>query len=95
MKQPIRNLLIFNIVFIIWAVTIFAIGFEYDKANQLYPETVQVSYDLSMGGVFGPRWIRFLKISTLFLVIFDIVIGFILYRRNQNDKRKIPLLNIE
>ena len=39
MKLKAKNLVIFNIVTIILAVSVYAIGYEFDKAYQLVPET--------------------------------------------------------
>lgn len=64
------NLGYFALVF-----TICTIGFEYDKANQLYPEVVQLSYDLSISGVYGQRWVRFWQVAVPSGLLTDLVIG--------------------
>jgi len=86
MTKTIRNFLLLNFAFVILTVVVYAVGYEYDKANQLYPETLQVSYDFSVGNVYGLRWQRAVMVSSLFVVIADIVVGFIWYRKRQEEK---------
>ncbi len=73
-------------------VGIYAIGFEYDKANELYPESVRMSYDVSLGGIYGQRWVRFLDAMLIIGLIADIVIIFIWYRRNYTLKQPLNII---
>ncbi len=91
MWKTISYFLFINLVLLALVVGIYAIGFEYDKANELYPESVQMSYDVSLGGIYGQRWVRFLDAMLIIGLIADIVIIFIWYRRNYTLKQ---LLNI-
>jgi len=86
MWKTILIFLLINLAFIALIVGIYAVGFEYDKANKLYPETVQVSYDVSISGVYGQRWIRLAKILISFGVIINFVVGFIWYRKIQSRR---------
>lgn len=86
MTKTIRNFLLLNVAFVVLTVAVYAVGYEYDKANQLYPETLWVSYDFSIGNVYGQRWVRLAKTSILFVVIADIVTIFIWYRKRQDEK---------
>ena len=83
MWKTILYFLLINFAFVILVVGIYAIGFEYDNAHQIYPETVRVSYDLSLAGRYGQRWVKFLKIMLIFGVLADIVAVSIYYTRNQ------------
>ena len=63
MNAALKGTLLFlfaNLLFAIIVVGVYAIGFEYDRANKLYPELKQLSYDLSMV-VYGQRWERVAK----------------------------------
>lgn len=47
----IKNVLLFilgNICIGILIIAIYAVGYEYDKAHQIYPEMKRMSYDMSM-----------------------------------------------
>ena len=72
--------LLINLAYFALVVVIYAVGFEYDKAYKLYPEDVQLSYDLSIGGVYGQRWVRFFEVAIYVGVIVDLVLGFMWYR---------------
>ena len=50
--------LLANLIAVAATIAIYAIGFTYDKKHQIYPESVQLSYDLSISGVYGKRWYR-------------------------------------
>jgi hypothetical protein len=92
MWKTILYFLFINLVFLALVVGIYAIGYEYDKANKLYPESVQLSYDLSLGGVYGQRWARFLDTMLILGLIADIVIIFIWYRRNQPLQQPLDII---
>ena len=68
-----------NLGYFTLVIIIYALGYEYDKANQLYPESIQVSYDVSLGGVYGQRWVRFLQVAIPLGLLIDLVIGSIWY----------------
>jgi hypothetical protein len=92
MTKTIWNLLLLNFAFIILAVGVYAIGYEYDKANQLYSEAYYFASDASIT-VYGKRWERLAKLLILLTVIADIVIGFIWFRRKQSRNEKILFIN--
>jgi hypothetical protein len=51
MKRFFANSAIFltaNLLFAVFVTAVYAVGYEYDKANKLYPESKRLSYDLSM-----------------------------------------------
>ena len=77
----ILYLVLINLGCFIALVVITTIGHEYDKAYKLYPETVQLSYDLSISGIYGERWIRFFKAALLVGGILDLVLIFMWYRK--------------
>ncbi|MEP7037407.1 MAG: hypothetical protein ABI891_03605 [Acidobacteriota bacterium] len=81
MWKTILYFLLINFVVFILIIGIYAIGFEYDKANKLYPETIQLSYDSSISEVYGQRWVRFAQISIVIGLLTDVVLGFIIYRK--------------
>ena len=84
MTKTIRDFLLLNVAFVILTVAVYAIGYEYDKANQLYSETINFD-DLSLMA-YGQRWKRITMASSLIVVIADIVTIFIWYRKRQNEK---------
>lgn len=84
--RTILYFLITNLIFVGLILGIYAVGFEYDKANKLCPETVQVSYDVSLSGIYGQRWVRFAQIMLSVGAIIDVVVCFIWYRKNQSKK---------
>jgi hypothetical protein len=92
MWKTILYFLIVNLVFLTLVVGIYAIGYEYDRANKLYPESVRVSYDVSLGGIHGQRWVRFLDAMLILGLTADIVIIFIWYiryRMNHSQKQSL------
>jgi len=94
MTRALLYLLLINIAYFSLVVAIYAFGFEYDKAYKLYPESIQLSYDMSIRG-YGQRWVRFLEYSIWFGVIADLVLCYIWYRRKQiagKDDLSIKLL---
>lgn len=84
--KTILYFLLINLALFVLIVGIYAFGFEYDKANKLYPETVQTSYDTSISGVYGERWVRFAQVMLSLGVIIDFVVCFIWYRKNQRKE---------
>jgi hypothetical protein len=69
-----------NVAYAVVVVTVYALGFEYDKANKLYPEAVSFGHTIIMGR-HGQRWVRFLKYSVWLGVLADAVFGYFWYRR--------------
>ncbi|HUR99281.1 MAG TPA: hypothetical protein VMZ26_14540 [Pyrinomonadaceae bacterium] len=64
MGKTLKKAIVFlvaNLLFAAVVITVYGVGYEYDKANKLYPESIQVSYDVSIG-VYGQRWERVAKI---------------------------------
>jgi len=64
MTKKILKIFFLNILIVTIAVTIYALGYEYDKANKIYLESVFVSSDLAIS-TYGQRWSRLLKIILL------------------------------
>jgi len=87
MKRKITKLLLLNIVLFTLAIGIYAVGYEYYKANKIHPEM----YDFSHLGitVYGKRWERISKSIVSVAVIVDIVVLMILYRQNQRKNESI------
>lgn len=85
--KTILYFLLINLTLLILVIGISAVGYEYDKAYQLYPESVELSYDLSLGGVYGQRWVRFFQTMLILGLIADIVIIFIWYRGIQRERQ--------
>ena len=82
-------LLIFaNTVFAIAVITIYAVGYDYDKAYRLYPELKWLSYDLGVH-VYGQRWERIAKALIALGVVANVVILLTWYRKEQNKQESI------
>ena len=73
-----------NLIAIVLTIAIYAIGFTYDKAHQIYPESVRVSYDVSLGGVYGERWYRLMLGLLCTLGVADAVIVMIFLLRRSS-----------
>jgi hypothetical protein len=71
-----------NFLFVVVAIAIYAIGYEYDKANKLHPESKWMSYDMSMQ-VYGERWARFAKVMLGIGILADGAMLMIWYRDKQ------------
>ena len=91
MKKLTRNLILASLLFFALALGSISFGYEYDKANKLYPESVQMSYDLSLGNVYGQRWERLGTALFLFGVLLDAVAIVIWYRNRKTKDYKIVL----
>lgn len=88
MIKKVLLLIFANIVFAIAVITIYAVGYEYDKAHRLYPEMKWLSYDLVMQ-VYGQRWERIAKALFALGVITDVIIFLTWYRKRQNKQESI------
>jgi len=75
-----------NILFIAIVIAIYAAGYEYDKANKLYPETKELSYDLFMQ-VYGQRWERVAKSMLALGLVVDAAVLLAWYRKRQSSDR--------
>lgn len=75
-----------NFLFVALVIAIYGIGYEYDKANKVYPESKLVSYDVSMQ-VYGERWVRFAKMMFIIGLLANgaILINFLRNRQNGNN----------
>ena len=82
MKKKIVKLLLLNSLLFATAVGIYAVGFEYDKANQLYPEMYNFASDASIV-TYGKRWERIAIAMISFGLMFDVVAIMIWYRKKQ------------
>ncbi|HXG84411.1 MAG TPA: hypothetical protein VNI84_10320 [Pyrinomonadaceae bacterium] len=91
MKKLIRNLIFVSLLFFALALGSISFGYEYDKANKLYPETKWVSYDLAIGNVYGERTQRLAKASFSFGILLDAIAIVIWYRDRKNKDYKILL----
>ncbi len=75
-----------NLAFLIAVVSIYAIGYEYDREHRLYPESIQISYDMSIGGVYGQRWERTAKFLLIVGGLSNAVILLSWYRNLQSER---------
>lgn len=80
MIKKVLLLLLSNLVFIAIVVTVYAIGYEYDRAYRLFPEYQQMSYDWGMY-VYGKRWER---VATAMLIVGALTNAAILLRWYRN-----------
>ncbi|MDQ2746745.1 MAG: hypothetical protein M3T96_05740 [Acidobacteriota bacterium] len=87
MKRKIVKLLLLNIILFTLAVGIYAVGYEYDRTNKIYPEM----YYFSDAGimVYGKRWERISKTMVSINLIIDIFAVMILYRQNQRQNESV------
>ena len=83
MWKSILYFLLINLGCFALVVTIYGLGYEYDKANHLYPEDVWVSYDVSIAGIYGQRWVRFAEAAITIGILVDLVVGVIWYRKRR------------
>lgn len=88
MIKKVLLFLVLNIVFGAAVVSVYAIGYEYDKAHRLYPESKLLSYDLSMQ-VYGERWARIAKVLLGLGLLADAVLILTWHRKHQNNQRHI------
>ena len=91
MWKLILYFVLINLGYFALVVAIYAFGWEYDKANKLYPEVVQLSYDLSISGIYGQRWVRFLQGATAAGLVADVVIAFIWYLRRPEKSASLEI----
>jgi len=92
MIKKILLLILANLVFVGSVVAVYAIGYEYDLENELYPEYVPMSYDWGMD-VYGRRWDRAAKTLLIVGVLADAVIMLTWYRKRQNKNNNFLDLN--
>ena len=81
-------------IIVVVAVTIYALGYEYDKANELYLESVFFASDASIS-TYGRRWSRLSQIILLITLLFDIILIFLWFRKRQTEKEKFSLLKTD
>jgi hypothetical protein len=78
-----------NFLFSVVVIAIYGIGYEYDKAHRIYPESKLLSYDVSMQ-VYGERWVRFAKIMFVVGLLANGAILMNCYRnRNRNNGDRV------
>ncbi len=95
MKKKIVKFLLLNFFLFAIAVGIYAVGYEYDKANKLYPEMYDFASDASIM-TYGKRWERIAIAVISFGVLFDVVAIMIWYRGKQSEvKNNLDLLKEE
>ena len=89
MNETLRKSLLFlfaNLFFAVIVVAVYALGYEHDRANKLYPELKQVSYDVSLE-VYGQRWERVAKILISLGIITDAAVLLAWYRKRESSNR--------
>jgi hypothetical protein len=89
MNATLKKALLFltaNLLFAVFVTAVYAVGYEYDKANKLYPESKQLSYDLSMQ-VYGQRWERVAKTLIAVGIVIDATLLLVWYRKRQSNNR--------
>ena len=87
----LKRLLLFFFVngfFIALVIVFIEVGYRYDQTHHFYPETKELSYDLSMR-VYGERWVRFGKALLALGLIVDSTVLLAWYRKRQKDGRDI------
>ncbi len=85
MVYRVSLFVIANLVFLILVVAIYAIGYEYDSAHNLYPEFKRMGYDWGMY-VYGQRWERIGKFLLIVGGITDAVILLGWYQKRQSKE---------
>jgi hypothetical protein len=89
MNATLKKALLFlaaNLFFAVIVIAVYGIGYEYDKANKLYPESKQLSYDVSMQ-VYGQRWERVAKTLIAIGIVADAALLLVWYRKQQSSNR--------
>jgi hypothetical protein len=79
-----------NFLFVLLVIAIYGTGYEYDKRNKLYPESKELSYDLSMS-VYGERWVRLAKVMLGTGFAIDAVLLMFWYR-NLHKRTQIHII---
>ena len=80
-----------NVLFIALVIAVWQVGYEYDKANKLYPEMKELSYDLFMQ-VYGQRWERVAKGMLALGLVIDAAVLLVWYRKRQSfDKNRLEI----
>jgi cytochrome c biogenesis factor len=90
MNPMLKKVLLFffgNLFFAALVIVVYAVGFEYDRANKLSPEMKHVSYDVSMQ-VYGQRWERVAKTLIALGIVIDAAVLLSWYRKRQNSNVK-------
>jgi|GEM_PF-3114802 len=88
MKKAVRNFLLLNLLVITLAIVIYAVGYEYDNANKLYPELYYFAYDAAIT-VYGKRWERISAVIIVLCGLVDVVAVFIWIRNKQRINKNI------
>ena len=84
MWKVLIYILLINIAVVALAVGISWVGYNHDLANRLYPEVIRIpSEDLSIA-VYGQRWKRLLETIIAILLICDVAVGYLWYRKQQS-----------
>ena len=90
MWKPILYFLLINLVYFALVITIYAVGYEYDVKNELYPEYIRVSYDVDVGA-YGQRWVRFAQVALPLGVVMDLVIGLLWYLKRPAEPTNLKI----
>jgi hypothetical protein len=83
MRKQIAYFLLINFFCFAFIVGVCTVGEWYDKTYKLYPETVWISYDVSLHGQYGERWGRLMEGLLLIGFAVDIVTASVWYLKNQ------------
>ena len=84
MREKLGILLLSNLFLVALAIGIYAIGYEYDRANNLSMEPFQYTYDASIM-VYGKRWERLSKGLIYAGLFVDFIIVTIWMRRKRTE----------
>ena len=86
MKKTLIKFFLINLIYFALLFIVVTVGFEYDKANKLYPETVWFGHT-GIGGVHGQRWVRLFNFLAPLGLLANLVVGFIWYRNRQRQSQ--------
>lgn len=87
MLKSFLYLLTANVVFFGVVVAITDFGYEYDKAHQLFPETISWG-DVSLEGRYGQRWASFFEYACWFAGLVNPAIVYVWYLRNKRSREQ-------
>ena len=95
MWKAILYFLLINLGYFALVTIIYAVGYEYDRAYRIYPEAVRLSYDLSISGVYGQRWVRFFQSAVVIGLFTDLVIATLYYWKRPVKTAKLGITDTD
>ena len=95
MWKAILYFLLINLGYFALVTMIYAVGYEYDRAYRIYPEALQVSYDVILDGVYGQRWVRFFQSALVVGVFANLVIATIYYWKRPVNTAKLGIADTD